>query len=105
MNGQQTKKQRSKIEISRLRLFTVSLSVLVLISCAHQKTYFGIGSVNAGDPLFGYYTCGQFTPVRLAEDYERRMKDISSSNNPKGRVPRALPVGEWEIAQRASSVA
>jgi hypothetical protein len=80
MNGQQTKKQRSKIEISRLRLLTVSLSILVLISCVHQKTYFGIGSVNAGDPLFGYYTCGQFTPVRLAEDYERRMKDISSFN-------------------------
>jgi hypothetical protein len=27
------------------------------------------------------------------------------SNNPKGRVPRALPVGEWELAQRASSIA
>ena len=27
------------------------------------------------------------------------------SNNPKGRVPRALPVGEWELARRASSIA
>ena len=27
------------------------------------------------------------------------------SNTPKGRVPRALPVGEWEIAHRASSIA
>ena len=29
----------------------------------------------------------------------------SDSNNPKGRVPRALPVGEWEVAHRASSIA
>jgi hypothetical protein len=27
------------------------------------------------------------------------------SNNPKGRVPRAVPVGEWELALRASSIA
>ena len=54
MNGQQTKKQRSKMEMLRLHLFTVSLSVLVLTSCAHQKTYFGIGSVDAGDPFLGY---------------------------------------------------
>ena len=30
---------------------------------------------------------------------------IAISNNPKGRVPRALPVGEWELAHRASSIA
>ena len=29
----------------------------------------------------------------------------SHSNNPKGRVPRALPVGEWMLANRASSIA
>jgi hypothetical protein len=28
-----------------------------------------------------------------------------TSNNPKGRVPRALPVGEWKLARRASSIA
>jgi hypothetical protein len=28
-----------------------------------------------------------------------------SSNNPKGRVLRALPVDEWERAHRASSIA
>ncbi len=27
------------------------------------------------------------------------------SNNPQGRAPRALPVGEWELAHRASSIA
>ena len=27
-----------------------------------------------------------------------------NSNNPKGRVPRALPVGEWEFVPRASSI-
>ena len=27
------------------------------------------------------------------------------SNSPKGRVPRALPVGEWVLAHRASSIA
>jgi hypothetical protein len=27
------------------------------------------------------------------------------SNNPKGRVPRALPVGEWELAHKALSIA
>ena len=80
MNGQQTKKQRSKIEISRLRLLTVSLSILVLISCVHQKTYFGIGSVNAGNPLFGYYKCRQFTPVTFGEDHEQYIKDIISFN-------------------------
>ena len=29
----------------------------------------------------------------------------TESKNPKGRVPRAMPVGEWELAQRASSEA
>ncbi len=29
----------------------------------------------------------------------------SCPRNPKGRVPRAVPVGEWEIARRASSEA
>ena len=38
--------------------------------------------------------------------HARGVKAISVlSNNPKGRVPRALPVGEWELAQRTSSVA
>ena len=30
---------------------------------------------------------------------------VQISNNPKGRVPRALPVGEWMLAHRASSIA
>ena len=29
----------------------------------------------------------------------------AASNDPKGRVQRALPVGEWRVARRASSTA
>ena len=37
--------------------------------------------------------------------FEQNAASLRSSNNPKGRVPRALPVGEWELAHRASSIA
>ena len=72
----------------RLCLFVaVLLSLIILMSCVHQKTYFGIGVGNAGDPLFGYYRDGQFIPKRLGEDIEQYLKDVSSFN-------RSFPVGE-----------
>ena len=30
---------------------------------------------------------------------------LQKSNNPKGRAPRAMPVGEWKLARRALSEA
>jgi hypothetical protein len=63
-----------------LHKIVVILCLLALISCAHQKTYFGVAEENTGDPLFGYYKCGQFISVRLGEDYEQRMQGIISFN-------------------------
>jgi len=40
---------------------------------------------------------------RLCPPVNSNLKKLS--NNPKGRIPRALPVGEWELAHRASSIA
>jgi hypothetical protein len=80
-------KQRFKMEAQRLCLLGVGLSFLILISCTQQKTYFGIGSGNAGDPLFGYYRGGQFVPIRMEENFEKRMQDQISFN-------RSFPVGE-----------
>src|SRR4030042_1009984 len=59
-------------------LVVVLLSLFVLMSCARQKTYFGIGVGNAGDPLFGYYRGGQFIPAKLGEDVEQYFQDVSS---------------------------
>ena len=68
------------MEIRRLGLVMLSLPWLVLISCSHQKTYFGIAIEDVGNPLLGYYKSGQFVPMRPAEDFGQGMKDIISFN-------------------------
>ncbi len=43
---------------------------------------------------------GKTKPIKqIFERLEKIWGDLPSSNNPKSRVPRALPVGEWELAK------
>ncbi|HXX35879.1 MAG TPA: hypothetical protein VEM15_15525, partial [Thermodesulfobacteriota bacterium] len=69
------------------RLIGAGLSVLILVACAHQRTYFGIARGEGGNPLLGFYESGQFISIKLERDSRQRAQDIIAFN-------RSFPIGE-----------